>query len=243
MPSFSLFPRKSFMDLSSSYSASSPYSSPTSSFASGPRSTKSSVTSMGAGYEYLPPIRSPSPINLPREKSIQNFRDLDDFRDERRYLGRESLQKPLPETPISIFDRLQSPESFHPTRRAPIPPCFQSWIDLSDDEDDGSSIFSIAPLPPPPPPRAAPSPPRGPSLALDVAPGNHRIEREIMRMLQFNEEREVEKRIAQSEKKVTRRKSNLNFGGLMGKLRWSVSVRAAPEWSDNKRVSYFDYMI
>jgi len=64
-------------------------------------------------------------------------------------------------------------------------------------------------------------------------------------MLQFNEEREVEKRIEEKiEKKVTRRKSNLNFGGFMGKLRRSVSVKGQTEHNDNnKRVSYFDFMM
>ena len=162
---------------------------------------------------------------------------------ERTYVSRENLEKPLPDVPISIFDRLQSPSAFHPTRRAPLPPFVHSWIDLSEDEDDDSSYNSSRHRrAPPTAPPTAPLPPTPPSVD---APAHHRIEREIMRMLQFNEEREVEKRIEEKiEKKATRRKSNLNFGGFMGKLRRSVSVKGQTEHNDNnKRVSYFDFMM
>jgi len=166
---------------------------------------------------------------------------------ERNYVSPENLEKPLPDVPISIFDRLQSPSSFHPTRRAPLPPFVHSWIDLSEDEDDDSSFnSSIRRRPPPTAPPPAPPPPTPPSVD---APVHHRIEKEIMRMLQFNEEKEVEKRIEGrneekiEERKVTRRKSTLNFGGFMGKLRRSVSVKGQTEYNDNKRVSYFDFMM
>lgn len=160
------------------------------------------------------------------------------------HVSREALEKPLPDVPISIFDRLQSPSSFHPTRRAPLPPFVHSWIDLSEDEDDDSSYYvSARRTAPPTAPPAAPPPPTPPSVD---APAHHRIEKEIMRMLQFNEEREVEKRIEEriEEKKVSRRKSTLNFGGFMGKLRRSVSIKGQNEYNDNpKRVSYFDFMM
>ena len=229
------------MDLRSSPDSSASGHSPTYSFST--ESTNSSLTSV-EGLEFLPPIRSPSPLHIPQQKSTTNMRShYSTSEGERIQVSRESLEKPLPDVPISIFDRLQSPSSFHPTRRAPLPPYVHSWIDLSDDEDDDSSFNSRnrRTAPPTVPP---PAPPLSTSPSVD-APAHHRIEKEIMRMLQFNEEREVEKRIEETvEKKITRRKSNLNFGGFMGKLRRSVSIKGQTEYNDsNKRASYFDFMM
>jgi hypothetical protein len=123
----------------------------------------------------------------------------------RRTFNRMTLQKTLPEVPTTFFDRLQVPTSFHPTRRAPLPPSQQSWIDLSDEDDEDDHFQN---------PRAAPS-----------APTHSKIEKEIMRMLQFNEEKDIERRIAQ-QKKDRNRKSHLNFSGfaIMRGLRRSMSV-------------------
>jgi hypothetical protein len=231
MPSFSLFPKKSQMDFAASFSSgdtSPSRHSPSSSFSTMTGSTNSSVTNVGV-YEYLPPIRSPSPLLSPaREKSSTNLSDysLEEIGGGRRYYRRESVQKPLPDVPISIFDRLQAPMSFHPTRRAPLPPGAQSWIDLSEDDDEDVS-YKAAPVPPHTPPTPT------------MEPQVHHLEKEIMRMLQFNE-KEVERQI--EEKKLNRRKSHMNFGGLMGKLRRSVSVRNGSEYNDSKRLSYFDYL-
>ena len=229
------------MDLRSSTDSSSTGHSPTYSFAAD--STNSSITSV-EGYEFLPPIRSPSPLRLSGEKSMTNMRSHYSSSDgERMHVSRETLEKPLPNVPISIFDRLQSPSSFHPTRRAPLPPFAHSWIDLSEDEDDDSS-FNSTTRRTAPPTVPLPVPPQATSPSVD-APAHHRIEKEIMRMLQFNEEREVDKKIEEDriEKKVTRRKSALNLGGFMGKLRRSVSIKGQNEYNNNKRVSYFDFMM
>jgi hypothetical protein len=209
------------------------------------QSAASSVTSIGGGskYDYLPPIRSPSPLNLPRvQPSMASIRD--EYNDEESigmYVHRQSLQKPLPEVPISIFDRLQAPLSFHPTRRAPLPPMLQSWIDLSDDESDDSSLSPYRSASPPHAVQATYQAPRPPTPPPMDQPAHQRIEKEIMRMLQFNEEKDGERRV--EEKKLTRRKSNLNFGGFMGKLRRTMSVRSNAEWNENRRATYFDVMI
>jgi hypothetical protein len=228
------------MDLRSSADSSSTRHSPTYSFSAD--STNSSITSVEA-YEFLPPIRSPSPLRLSGEKPTTNMRSHHNSSDgERMHVRPETLEKPLPNVPISIFDRLQSPSSFHPTRRAPLPPFAHSWIDLSDDEDDDSS-FNSSTRRTAPPTVPLPVPPQAASPSVDD-PAAHRIEKEIMRMLQFNEEREVDKRIDDRiDKKVTRRKSALNLGGFMGKLRRSVSIKGPNEYNNNKRVSYFDFMM
>ena len=73
-----------------------------------------------------------------------------------------------------------------------------------------------------------------------VGGGHGRIEREIMRMLQFNEEKEVERRVLE-EKKAGKRKSNL-MGFFTRGLRRSGTtgkgVQCANEYS-SKRASYF----
>jgi hypothetical protein len=188
--------------------------------------TESTTSIPSIPYDYLPPIRTSSPLKLSKSKSVQNLKEFgpapDMDVDRGHYIDPKNLQKPLPEVPCSIFDRLEMPMSFHPTRRAPLPPFMQSWIDLSDDDDDDSSTYKSSS------PTSAP------------APIHHRIEKEIMRMLQFNEEKEVERRIV--EKKDTHRRSNLNLGGFMGKLRRSMSVRGSMEWKDPKRGSYIDYV-
>jgi hypothetical protein len=203
MPTYSLFPHQrkpsSSDDHDSSYrnsSSSSVFTSPT-----------SSITS--ESYDFLPPIRSPSPLPVPRAQPT-TFDNTNGYSrpspsERKPPIYRMSLQKALPDPPTTIFDRLEVPLSFHPTRRAPLPPFQQSWIDLNDDDDDDDTNFGV--------PRVAPQ-----------APAQSKIEKEIMRMLQFNEEKEVEKRIA--EKKGRNRKSTLNFGGFnfMSKLKRSMSV-------------------
>jgi len=80
-------------------------------------------------------------------------------------------------------------------------------------------------------------------VAVRGGGGQHgKIEKEIMRMLQFNEEKEVERRVME-EKKAAKRKSNF-MGFFMGKgLRRSPSVstkgmqQCANEYS-SKRASY-----
>ena len=119
------------------------------------------------------------------------------------------------------------PEAFVPTRRAPLPPQPQSWIDLSDDDED-----SIVDKPAGRTPRLAPSPSAGDERS-------NRLEREIMRMLQFNEEREVEARI--NEEKKRKRNSSLSLGGFFGRLRRTASTAGRVEAGTVKRASYFDY--
>lgn len=112
-------------------SLSSQRTSATTSSMTGRESAASSVTSIG-GYDFLPPIRSPSPLGMPRDHDSMGDEDEElnwETDEQRKYsaaIQRESFSKPLPDAPISIFDRLQSPSSFIPTRRAPIPPMLQS---------------------------------------------------------------------------------------------------------------------
>ena len=121
------------------------------------------------------------------------------------------------------------PEAFVPTRRAPLPPQPQSWIDLSDDDDEEDSVIDK---------------PAGRTAGVAPAPSvgderSNRLEREIMRMLQFNEEREVEARIIEEKKK--KRNSSLSLGGFFGRLRRTASTAGRVEAAAVKRASYFDY--
>ena len=210
------------MDLSPQDSASSRHS-PISSIMN-----ESTTSIPSIPYDFLPPIRASSPLKLSKAKSVQNLKDFGPAPEtdtgHGQQINRRSLQKALPDVPCSIFDRLEMPMSFHPTRPAPLPPFMQSWIDLSDDDDDESSSSTY----------------KSTSPTSAPAPIHHRIEKEIMRMLQFNEEKEVERRIV--EKKEIHRRSHMNLGGLMGKLRRSMSVRSSMDWKDPKRGSYFEYI-
>jgi hypothetical protein len=176
--------------------------SPTSSISTSP-STYSQTTN--SSCEYLPPIRTPSPFGLSDRKNMPILDHVPIIREpERRSVNRRTLQKPLPDVPTTFFDRLQVPSSFHPTRRAPLPPSQQSWFDLSEEDEEDSGEFQN--------PRAAPS-----------VPMHSNIEKEIMRMLQFNEEKDIERRIV-LQKKDRNRKSHLNFSGFAKGLRRSLSV-------------------
>jgi hypothetical protein len=121
------------------------------------------------------------------------------------------------------------PQAFVPTRQAPRPPQPQSWIDLDDDDKsivDRSAAHSHG---------VAPSP-----STVEVQSSS--LEREIMRMLQFNEERDVEARIAEEEKKK-KRYSNVSLMGLWGRLKRTASyagIRPA-RMEGSRRTSYFDY--
>jgi len=112
-----------------------------------------------------------------------------------------------------------------------MPPGMNSWIDLQEEEEDD---------------RWGTGPPDVVPVAVGGAGGggggvgqHGKIEREIMRMLQFNEEKEVERRVME-EKKAGKRKSNF-MGFLTGKLRRSPSVSTkgmcVNEFS-SKRASY-----
>ena len=234
MPTFSLFPRKSYADLSTHESFSSRHSPSTSLSSMTDASTTSSVTS---AHDFLPPIRSSSPLHFHHRSSDREFEEpfegyedvLNDYTElpgcyarpgDDRKTYRASLQKPLPQVPQTIFDRLETPASFYPTRRAPLPPGLNSWIDLQEEEEEPEWI--PAPVPQP-----------------RVVAGHGKIEREIMRMLQFNEEKEVERRV-QEEKKASKRKSNL-MGFLTSKLRRSATTTKGmcPNEYSNKRASYF----
>jgi hypothetical protein len=214
MPSFSLFPlrKTAYADDIFRSEDSSTRHSPTSSIS---RNTDSAIgsdsASTNSSCEYLPPIRTPSPFDLEEEKTMPVVSEVPIIREpaRNRPLSRMTLQKPLPEVPTSFFDRLQVPSSFHPTRRAPLPPSQQSWIDLSEEDEEDeipAGYFQN--------PRVAPP-----------APLHSKIEREIMRMLQFNEEKDIERRITQ-QRKERNRKSHLNFSGfgIMKGLRRSMSV-------------------
>ena len=227
MPSFSLFPTPSRHSHSSSYS-----SITESTFSSSARCSSPAVSS---------PISDSESINDP-------FSLLD-----KKRLSRKSLSKPLPDVPSSVLEcRLNVPASFHPTRRAPLPPTLRSWLDVkeeNDEEDNYEEIDSILseygtehvepcskpstsppPAPPPPPPTSS-----------AVAVWNHSLEKEIMKMLVPNE---VEK-IAKIAGEKPPSQNNGYLGGIFGKLRRSFTMgRAAANWSDKKRPgSYFDYMI
>ena len=228
-------------------------------------STASSVTSLSSplesgGHDFLPPIRTSSPIQIHHhyetrdtllEEPFEGYEDvLADYTElpgcytssrppatavaaevDRTYYNcrASQLQKPLPDVPQTIFDRLQAPTSFLPTRRAPVPPGLNSWIDRHDEEDAYWSGYAEA---------VVPVAVRGGGVG-----GHHgKIEKEIMRMLQFNEEREVERRVME-EKKAGKRKSNF-MGFFTGKtgLRRSPSVstkgmQCGNEFS-SKRASY-----
>jgi hypothetical protein len=133
-----------------------------------------------------------------------------------------------PDAPISIFDRILMPQAFVPTRRAPRPPQPQSWIDLSEDDDDDDSVVD---KPTGHTARVAPSP-------SEEQPSS-RLEREIMRMLQFNEERDGEARVIAEKKR--KRNSSLSIGAFFGKLRRTASTAGRVEAAGPKRTSYFDY--
>jgi hypothetical protein len=247
MPTFSLFPKKSYMDLSTheSFQSSSRHS-PNSSFSSmmdGSTSTASSVTSVApTAYDFLPPIRTASPLQIHREQTdyfdepFEGYEDvLADYtelpgcysppsNDRTHY--RATLQKPLPDVPQTIFDRLQAPAAFHPTRRAPLPP---SGTHFSDDESDWHHHHQNHQY-------------HEPAVvgAAGRVGGHGKIEREIMKMLQFNEEKEVERRVLE-EKKAGKRKSNL-LGFFTKGLRRSgtttKTMQCTNEYS-SKRASYF----
>ena len=236
MPGFGLFPKRQYAEVKTS--------SPTSSTASSPSRYSSflsfaTISEERNGIGYLPPVRVGSPISFNKptmhDYSGSEYSCSTGFHDsaglgDMKYTKRDTLMKPLPEIPAcSIFDRLQMPDSFHPTRRAPLPPSMQSWIDLSDDEDDDRDIDHVissyrARLPDTP--------------TSTTSPMDQRIEKEIMRMLQFNEERDITRRIAL--KREDNRKSSLKFGGLIGKLKRTMSVRqGSNDWADSRRTGYF----
>jgi hypothetical protein len=197
-------------------------------------------------HDYLPPIRCSSPLHFSRSTS-QSTLDEDQpeydtplsesppslgvVPEEPSESGQGACLDMRPTTPCSVFDRIMMPQAFVPTRRAPRPPQPQSWIDLSDDDD------SFADRPAPRSRGVAPSPPHA---ALEDQSSH--LEREIMRMLQFNEERDVEARIAEEKRK--KRASNASLmGGLWGRLKRTASTAGirAERPEGLKRASYFDY--
>lgn len=155
--------------------------------------------------------------------------------DQKRYYTRQSLQKELPTVPMTVFDRLQQPESFVPTRRAPLPPPMQSWIDMTDDETDATtesdSVMS-----------------RGLSRSTTSSPtslASYRLEKEIMRMLAFNEEKELQRRL--EEKKAKDRKGKSTLMQFVGRIRRSFSLKVgsgSPVWNgERKPAHYFEYFV
>jgi hypothetical protein len=227
--------------------------SPSSSISSIPESNLTSISSihvsgiMSSGnrdsHAYLPPIRCSSPLHFSRNTSQSTLDEHHEY--DSPLSGSPPLLSVVPEepsenghgeygdmrptTPCSVFDRILMPQAFVPTRRAPRPPQPQSWIDLSDDD------CSIVDRPAPRSRGVAPSPPA-------MEDQSSHLEREIMRMLQFNEERDVEARIAEEKKK--KRASNASLmGGLWGRLKRTASTAGIrPERPEgSKRTSYFDY--
>jgi len=67
--------------------------------------------------------------------------------------------------------------------------------------------------------------------------GHGKIEKEIMRMLQFNEEKEIERRVLE-DKKAGKRKSNLMGFFTKGLRRSATTSKCTNEYS-SKRASYF----
>lgn len=222
--------------------------SPSSSISSIPESTISSIHVSGimsSGNHdsqcYLPPIRCPSPLHFSRNASqstdehtefdspLSGSRPSLEVVPEEPSESGDSEYADMPTTPpCSVFDRILMPQAFIPTRRAPRPPQPQSWIDLSDDDN------SIIDGPAPGSRGVAPSP-------STVEVQSSHLEREIMRMLQFNEERDVEARIAEEKKK--KRSSNASLMGLWGRLKRKASSAGirADRMEGSRRTSYFDY--
>jgi hypothetical protein len=224
--------------------------SPSSSISSIPESNLTSISSihvsgiMSSGnrdsQSYLPPIRCSSPLHFSRNTSQSTLDEHPEYdsplSESPPSLGvvpeepSESGDSDYADNPpCSVFDRILMPQAFVPTRRAPRPPQPQSWIDLSDDD------CSIVDRPAPRSRGVAPSPPA-------MEDQSSHLEREIMRMLQFNEERDVEARIAEEKKK--KRSSNASLmGGLWGRLKRTASTAGMrPERPEGtKRTSYFDY--
>jgi hypothetical protein len=179
------------------------------------------------------------------------------------------LEKPLPPAPRDR--RISVCSSFYSTDDTPIAQA-QSWIDLSDDEDDEEITY--------PSYRREDIQPKATGLrrantycVSTKVPTIMKIEREIMEMLDINETEEDEVSVdvegeAEKKKEVVRaevevemadevgfkssrkslslgslRSTRQSFGNLMGKLKKSLNLDDPPEWRQQIRPSYFNYMM
>ena len=89
---------------------------------------------------------------------------------------------------------------------------------------------------------------RGLSRSTTSSPtslASYRLEKEIMRMLTFNEEKELQRRL--EEKKAKDRKSNNVIMQFVGRIRRSFSLKvgsSSPVWNgERKPAHYFEYLV
>lgn len=156
--------------------------------------------------------------------------------------------------------RISACSSFYSTDDIPLAPV-QSWIDLSDDEDEEEITYpsykreDILP---------EKSPLRRPRTfsGFNKAPTSLKIERDIMEMLKINELEEdkeeeeeqykpedenfKEQELAQARKSLSIRSlraKRQSLGHLMGKLKKSLSSNDPPEWKQQAMPHYFNYML
>ena len=176
------------------------------------------------------------------------------------------LEKPLPPAPRDR--RISVCSSFYSTDETPLAQV-QSWIDLSDDEEEEEITY--------PSYKREDIQPKATGLrrantycVSTKVPTMVKIEREIMEMLDINEMEEeevsvkgeaedqkqevvrVEVELADEVEFKSSRKSlsfgsirskRKSFGNLMGKLKKSLNLNDPPEWRQQIRPSYFNYML
>lgn len=154
--------------------------------------------------------------------------------------------KPLPPNPR----RFSVASSTYSTDEPPqVSLQLQSWIDWSDDEDDNETLDSgynrkIQ--------RGNTALKRSYTTAgYNTAPLRvKKIEKEIMEMLDINEadEEAEEESLSNSNSRKSMsfhsfRPKRQSMGNLLGKLKKSLTIDQPPEWKDQIRPTYFNYMM
>jgi hypothetical protein len=240
MPSFSLFPKRSssFADvrshstLSRQHSPSTSVSSNADTFYSLPYTD---CTSLGSPTI----VETASPLRLYKEYEQVAATPICP-----NSTPQSQDEKPLPQDPR----RFSMTSSFYSTDDPPqVSLQLQSWIDWSDDEDDNETLDSgynrkIQ--------RRNTFLKRSYTTAgYNTAPLKvTKIEKEIMELLEIDEvdEQAEEEESAGSRKSISFRSfrpKRQSMGNLLGKLKKSLTIDEPPEWKDQIRPTYFNYMI